>query len=777
MHPIRPLEAEDHQLLLELAEKLPQIAPSLNWEPLKIGLRRLKKGNILYDITIPEYWAEETPIFNNLPTAEFDETGFIGRNQERKSLRKFIESEHRVISVVGEAGIGKTALALRVCNDLLEENTQGFDKIIWVSLKTKYLTAQGVKEITNAVDSVELMLYALYKELDIVQEEELTGNIWQSVIKQMTNSRILLVIDNLETIGLELRDLALTVPQGSKLLFTSRVGLGEIEVRYEIPQYATKDAILLFKSLASLHNYQSLRDLGIMTIQKYCRALQNSPLLIKWFVHAVGLGADPSQLLSKKGLEEPLKFCYSSIYNSLGKLEQKLLSILLAARRELTNAQLIELAGAAQVAYVKAVQNLIISSMIERILKPDGTMVFQVRGLVYEFLSANYPPENEFVKEIRATIKNWQLEQENSALQNELYRYGLAVIHIDNEDERIAAQHLIRARQAIYSEEWDKASQEILDAERITPTWWEIFRIKALMLQRHNRPIYEVEEAYEESIKYNDNDVNRYHYAAYLFSIQEYERVIIQCDCAMKNPQADARILQSLKGLSLMRMGKVDEALPDLQSVWDARSNNLPTRIGRTQGTQLLEAYRRTMDQHLSRGNIKEVVETFVKAAEVIKQIFENFLCDHQLAGSIIRTIYLVIYIENQPELKTSLDKLTKLFDKDYRFTRCVIASYQATTAFQRNEKLRRLFPNTTKAIGTSEFELRYEGTILRIIRDFGFIDTKQFGEVHFSRSSLEDQELWNQLQTGNRVGFQVLPLTKGRLRHAVRLVVIHNTE
>jgi len=212
MHPIRPLEVDDLTNLLSLGNEIKKVAPSLEWAPLEISLRRIYRERMI-DVAIPPYWAEEEAVIHNLPPAEFDDTGFIGRIKERRELRRFLESDHRVITVVGEAGIGKTALSLRVCNDLLEEEKPLFERIVWVTLKTRQLTTEGVRQITDAVQSLGDLIDRI---LSFVKIEGMVG--WDTVIDQLKASNTLLVIDNLETIGEEVRELLLCVPSGSKVL-------------------------------------------------------------------------------------------------------------------------------------------------------------------------------------------------------------------------------------------------------------------------------------------------------------------------------------------------------------------------------------------------------------------------------------------------------------------------------------------------------------------------------------------------------------------------------
>ena len=251
MHPARPLEPEDFPTLMSVTEKLRKDASTLWWGPLVESVALISDPTSIADITIPPYWIHEPRIAHNLPVAEFDDTGFIGRREERGRLKNLLRSDHSVITVVGAGGVGKTALALRICYDLLEDATADLDGLIWVSLKTHRLTPDGVRAITDAVDTTGLLIDQITVSAGISADSS-PGGIWATVLDYMKANRILLVIDNLETLGTEVRELAVGIPHGSKLLLTSRVGLGEIELRYPIPDLSPRDASQLIPS-ASPH--------------------------------------------------------------------------------------------------------------------------------------------------------------------------------------------------------------------------------------------------------------------------------------------------------------------------------------------------------------------------------------------------------------------------------------------------------------------------------------------------------------------------------------------
>jgi LuxR family glucitol operon transcriptional activator len=769
MHPIRPLEVDDYPKLLKLGNEIQKVAPSLAWDPLAINLRRLSKQSGLIDVTIPAFWADEAPITHNLPPAEFDDTGFIGRTRERKELKKLLESDHRVITVVGAAGVGKTALTLRVCNDLLEDPNPPFERIVWVTLKTRHLTAEGIRQISEAVDSLGALIDNILKALKVSPQPS-----WDVVLDQLKTSKILLVVDNLETLGAEVRELALEIPERSKVLFTSRVGLGEIEIRYELSNFAPKDAVVFFRSLVAIHNCSMFKSLTQQIVNHYTSKLGYNPLLIKWFVLAVCKGGDPEALLTKSGLHEPLAFFYDNIYENLNAPAKHILSILLASRRELTRAQLQDLTGMQYIHFSQAIQDLIRTSMVTRTSTSDGTMIFQIGSLVYDYLSNKHPPDDKLVKTVRERIRVWQTDQEKSTTDAARYRYGPLVLHVDKTDERIAAQHLLRALKAIRSGDIQRALDALATAEQITPTWWEVYRVKARLLEAHNSPIYEVEEAYEQSIRMKDNDVNRYHYATYLMKQSEHERALEQIEKGATHPQAWPMTFKSLKGLTLMRMGKIPDAIVELLAVWSNRSKNLPLAIGRTQGTQLVDAYHRQAEQKLLLGNEPEAIADCLDAARIMSEAIEDYGYDDTLVETAVNLIRCIAGQAYQTDtLLQPLRDITSKWDSTAEFRKHAIGLRKTVEHFQKNPALGMFFPVTSKELRTLGYSKKYTGRIDIVVptKYYGFINCDDLGRVHFNRSSLFDQSVWPQLKSKDIVLFEVIvPRGEDKLPHAVKL-------
>lgn len=780
MHPIRPLELEDFPKLSKLAGEIRTISPSLFWTPLILAQRRIDKGEIDLDYEIPSYWAEEPIVMHNLPIAEFDETGFIGRKKERRDLIKMLRSEHKVITVIGGGGIGKTALSLRVCNDILDEDSNLFDRIVWVSLKTRHLTHEGIREIKNAVDSVGFLIWSLFNSMtEDIGERDLS---WDSVIEQLKTTKTLLVIDNLETIGEGIRELALEIPSGSKLLLTSRVGLGEIEVRYPLSGFLVRDAMALFRSTTNVHNFHTLMGINNNLVNKYVQALHLNPLLIKWFILAVGNGADPTTLLESPEMEGALEFCYENVYEKLSMLEKDIVSIMMASRRELTNAQLMELTKVEAIELVLAMQDLYRYSMVQRVTKEDGSISSQLGGLVYEYLNKKHPPTNNVVSEVRRKIRVWQTEQDKLVAQQNIYRYAIRALQAKSEDERMSAQHLLRAFSAIRNTDYDIAKLAIKRAEEITPVWWEVYRVEAYLLEAQNNPTYEIENAFEHSINCEDNDIVRYHYAAFLIKICEYDRALEQIDSGERFPSAQSPIFKSIKGVALMRKGQITDAIPIMKEVWENRTNSIPARIGRIQGTQLAEAYRRNIEQMLAKGNTKDVFEEYLLATNIISECVSSYGCDGilvELAVHVLDTVSSVI--ESDENLKQKAKEITDGWETNKLFIQC--AQYRRNTSrhFIYNKKLEYYFPLTSLMLlkGQEEgilYQGQYSGTIKTIInrsfKPYGFISSKDFGDIFFNEQSLLNRNDWDVLKENVRIHFDKTDEKPPLLPRAVRISI-----
>ncbi|MFD6372876.1 NB-ARC domain-containing protein, partial [Streptomyces roseolus] len=246
-----------------------------------------------------------------------------------------------VISLVGAGGIGKTSLALKAAYEILDSPYSPFDAIVWTTAKNSLLTSGEIKRIQGAVkDSLGLLRVAA---------EELGGkganaDPMREVLEYMQHFKVLLILDNLETVlDARLREFLRELPNGSKVLITSRIGVGAMEIPIRVEPLEKGEAVSLLRSLSKIRNVQALQNVSPEVIDGIVDKTSAHPLYIKWFVSVVQSGRRPEDAL-RSGLL--LDYCMSNVYEFIsetGKLVLRSMQSLAGAHNQAELAYLNEL--------------------------------------------------------------------------------------------------------------------------------------------------------------------------------------------------------------------------------------------------------------------------------------------------------------------------------------------------------------------------------------------------------------------------------------------------
>ncbi|MBD1995682.1 AAA family ATPase [Leptolyngbya sp. FACHB-541] len=166
----RQLAQNQHTALANRSEKEAASASQADSEPLLLDRSNLSANTNPY-----QHWGES-----------IDVSTFYGRQTEMALLQEWIESDRcRLVALVGMGGIGKTALAAKLAEQLQNK----FDYLVWQSLR-------------NA-PPLEIVLTQLLKffanQQEVIQAESLDGQISQ-LIERLRSWRCLIVFDNVEAI-------------------------------------------------------------------------------------------------------------------------------------------------------------------------------------------------------------------------------------------------------------------------------------------------------------------------------------------------------------------------------------------------------------------------------------------------------------------------------------------------------------------------------------------------------------------------------------------------
>jgi len=180
---------------------------------------------------------ERTP--NNLP---HQVTAFVGRERELSEVRALL-AKHRLVSLIGMGGIGKTRLSLHVAAELLEQFPDGIWLVELAPLNDPRLVAQAVASVLGV-------------------KQEAGCSVADALAREVGDRRLLLILDNCEHLGGACAELAkrlLTAGAQLRILASSREPL-QIggEITYLLSPLATPDLRASFDPV-SLVQFDAVR--------------------------------------------------------------------------------------------------------------------------------------------------------------------------------------------------------------------------------------------------------------------------------------------------------------------------------------------------------------------------------------------------------------------------------------------------------------------------------------------------------------------------------------
>ena len=195
------------------------------------------------------------------------------------------------------------------------------------------------------------------------------------VLGYLKEFKILLILDNLETVlDGRVREFLGKLPAGSKVLITSRIGIGAFEYPVKLLPLSPDEAVQLLRALAKSRGLSDLVKTSNKNLEGYCNRMKNNPGFIKWFVAAVQAGKRPEEVLAKPDMF--LEFCMSNVYSYLTKNSQALLRAMLSLPEKYSQAELAYLTELDHLDLQRALQQLLSTNMV--------VMVNVARGSSYE---------------------------------------------------------------------------------------------------------------------------------------------------------------------------------------------------------------------------------------------------------------------------------------------------------------------------------------------------------------------------------------------------------
>jgi predicted ATPase/class 3 adenylate cyclase len=226
--------------------------------PIPVGLFQIRAPGLRTDFP-PLRGVDSNP--GNLRSAI---TSLIGRDAEVSNLQAALRS-HRLVTLAGVGGVGKTRLALEVATQLADEFVDG----VWVF---ELATVADPAAVPDAVAAV----------LGITQQPG--KSVSESVASALEGRSRLLVFDNCEHVIDSVADLVAAILAASatvKVLATSREGIGVAdELFWQVRSLDVGAAVELFVERAQSMVSDTLAN-EATAVEDVCRRLDGIPLAIE----------------------------------------------------------------------------------------------------------------------------------------------------------------------------------------------------------------------------------------------------------------------------------------------------------------------------------------------------------------------------------------------------------------------------------------------------------------------------------------------------------------
>lgn len=563
MHP-RPLEFTDYAILKNVFDDISNEIKKISWTNVK-NLKDMidTDSDEILNIKLSKF-KKTSRIMENLPKPEFDDTTYIGREKEIAELKKYIfDEQFNIISIIGEGGVGKTATIVKILYDLLEDCNFNYDAIIWSTLKTQQLDKVGFSQIENCITNLPDLQEKIIDYIPI--NDGLSSE--EAIINFAQNFKSVLVLDNLETINTkDIKDFIIRFSKHGKIIITSRIGLGELELRYPLNGLNEREALKYMQELLKYYGlYNILTEKEIKRIAH--EELYSNPLTIKWFVRSLYNGGDISELLKNK--KNIIYFCMNNVYEKLSPMAVEVLALLLIENRSLTHAEIaffLDIDVAQEIEIRKAINEISKSNFIEDTYSLNENV--NLTKMSNDYLRLNHYPNKVFVNKIIAKRKEISIIKQNMELKNEFDMFNPKSITSLNSQERIiASKYLLEALGFSAVGNWKEAFSNVELAKKITPDFFECYKISAFLyaIKKDNLACHE----YEMALQMCENDVEKSIVYVLLgnYWLEQDDRsssIKYFDDALTLNPHTYVYLCKSK---ALTYMGKYDEALETLEKI------------------------------------------------------------------------------------------------------------------------------------------------------------------------------------------------------------------
>lgn len=752
----RPLEIGDRSILFEVLDDIESKINWIIWKETK-NIKLLIETDPTKLFEVEKYYKSSIrdKVYHNLPSPEFDDTGYIGRKKEIRDLKELLQNnKHQIVSIIGNGGLGKTALTVKVLYELIDDIDNEYEAVLWVTLKTRTLSYGEFNYLENTVRDIPDLMNEMEKQMVFSSDKTSEENI----LEFLDSFKTLLVLDNLETINSnEIMGFLKKVPERSKVLITSRHGLGELEYRYTLEGLSLNDAAAYFRELSKYYGLK-LHELEQSKIKEIVvDNLYSNPLSIKWFITSIFKGLDINSLLNNKG--DLIEFCMSNVYDKLSDNSKHILQLFLIEKYDLSYGEIDFYLDIDPVMLRGSINEMLSTNMV--VLKA-GTYI--LNEMAKDYLSKFYPPSDQFFLGINKKRKdlNALLQSVSTLKENDTFNPRSLAYSMESKDKRIAAYYL---NEAFDTKELTKARIYLEKAINVAPDYFEVYKVQAFIEGNHNN-IFKAEQSYDIALNrcLNPEDKARVAllYATfYVLKVEDYPRALEIIDEANKILPKNLEILLE-KNRIMMRLGKFKECFEILEEI-EAIPQEFSEKHKRLMVKSYAELYRRKAETISLKTDVKQKIELLNHAINEIEKL-EDLELDRKNAFTLLAILADLSFLALHNEAIELLEKnLVKYYEQlkwinsaDFRKIRNNIEKYKNEMVNEKYKNIKKYVVDTKKL--SKDITEDNKGVIINILdKGYGFIANSKSKDIFFHINNTQDI-----LNIGDFVTFDIYSNKKG---------------
>ncbi|WP_405891785.1 cold shock domain-containing protein [Streptomyces sp. NBC_01527] len=297
-----------------------------------------------------------------------------------------------------------------------------------------------------------------------------------------------------------LRDFLLDLPMGSKVIITSRIGLG-IENPVSLAPLSNDDSARLLQKLARVRNVEALQGLPSAALSKMVQAMKGHPAYIRWFVAGVQAGKRPEELLHENDLL--LDFCMSNVYGHLTENARAVLRSMqvLPGRRSQAELAFLNEYSAGEM------QSSLLELITTNFIQMQGASMDQASETAYQLtdFGKQYLDKRHAVQSLDRAIfegRSRELADLGMRLQAESTAspYDPRTIDIKGSGDFSTARLLRDALRSYDRGDVDGALLICHEAQKLSPGYHESWRVEAY-IQAGRRDVAAARAAYERAFE------------------------------------------------------------------------------------------------------------------------------------------------------------------------------------------------------------------------------------------------------------------------------------